>query len=369
MIIYLYTKSFGDFGGGAKSSRTTFEYLKKENCVEQFSYVKDLKKNIKIKKPDVVLHHNREDLIKVFKVCKKFKIPLIVTVNGLWGCGKGTNIKKKYDECFKCSLNGIIRCSLESEENVLKKIKSVLESPLRYYIIKKRLKILNGVSGLIAIGQTLKKILEINGVKREIYISPQPIDDSFLIKPDILKKKNKKNKKKKILFNCSWDSTKGFILLLEAFNKLKRNDAELLIIGRKINVSEKEIRPYINDKIKFIEKVPLDIMKNYYYSSDIFVFPSLIFEPFGRSWAEAALAGLPIISFKGRGGASDYLNKENSYLIDVDADKLAEAMNKLLDDEKLRKKIGENARTYAKNNLAASVVVPRLIKIYREVIK
>ncbi len=84
---------------------------------------------------------------------------------------------------------------------------------------------------------------------------------------------------------------------------------------------------------------------NKYLESSIFVFPSR-FEGFGLVLAEAMATGLPAIAFDCPCGPSDIISDEqNGYLIrpgnnDAFADKLA----LLMENEELRKQLGEKAR-------------------------
>jgi len=365
MKIYIYSitfKNLAEEGGGGKSTNITIKYLRKQgHHVFPFYSAKELKKKIKEEKPDLILHHNIVNMVKIYNISKKYKIPFIPTINGLFTCGKGTHILYSYYgiPCFKCSLTGIIRCTLKGHYKMpfpfFQLLKFLLTSPYRYYRIKRRINVLNKSAAVIAIGKTLKKILQTNNVKNKIYVVPQPIDDDILKKPKIKEKERIGEEEKKILFTNGFDTTKGILPLLDAFSELNRDDTELIITGR-IYPIIKKIKPQKN--VKILGEVSYEKLKKLYYSSDILAYPTLLFEPFGRAWAEGALTGLPIIAFKDRGGPADYPN----YLVNLDKEELKKEINILLDNKKTKNKMNE----ISKKEFLADNVVKKLIKIYKE---
>ena len=373
--IYLYsTQDITQMGGGGNSSSTTFKYLNKAgHHVTFFKSILEMEKALIKSKPDIILHHNIKDLDKVYPISKKLDIPLLSTINNLITCQTGVHIK--YDSnfgvpCFKCSFFKGLVCQIK-EKNVRplnEKLSALFFYPLRYYNRNQRIKLLNDINGIIAISPTLKKLLRINGVKNKIYVCNQPIDDDMLIKPQ----KRLHFDKKTIFYQGGGEPFKGIRVLIEAFIKLKQDDTKLLIAGdiRKENNLNIKLIQHKYPNIKFLGQVSVDDIKKYYYSSDIFVFPSLWFEAFGRGWAEAACCGKPIITFRGRGGSSDFLsNNVNALVIEPRMNDIVLAMDKLLNDGKLRNKLAKNVKEFAKQNLVASKVADKLTSIYDEVLK
>ena len=127
------------------------------------------------------------------------------------------------------------------------------------------------------------------------------------------------NDKSVILFSAtsSVNYRKGFNFLADAINSyLDRSKYYLLVVGDK---------PKNFDSIK-IEKKFLGIInseemiKNIYYSSDIFVMPSL-FESFGQVFTEAGCFGLPSVSFKNTAASEIINHKKNGYLADYKSSK------------------------------------------------
>ncbi|MFA5142277.1 MAG: glycosyltransferase [Candidatus Woesearchaeota archaeon] len=358
-------------GGGANSTRTTIKYLEKAgHKVKCFENIYSLRKYLSFSKPDLLLHHNIKELNSVYNMSIKHNVPMIVTINNLITCMTGVHMRygsKFGTPCYNCNFLDSIICQFKEKNvrNLREKTMALLSLPFRYFTHKRRIAILNKVSGVIAISPTLKKLLIENGVNRHIDVCPQPIDNDFLKLPNSIPKSNKKN----ILYVGGGEPFKGIRVLLEAFNKLNRDDVNLLIAGdiRESNHLDLFKIQKRNSNILFLGQLSAEELKNYYYLADIFVFPSLWLEAYGRAWAEAACCGKPILAFKGRGGASDYLkHMETGYLVDTNTISVIKGLNTLLKNSDLRYKIGKSAKSFALNNLIASKVISKLENLFQK---
>jgi glycosyltransferase involved in cell wall biosynthesis len=139
---------------------------------------------------------------------------------------------------------------------------------------------------------------------------------------------------------------KGFIRLIEAYSAIRNKDWKLVLIGDGIH--KVEITNFVNHKgldnnVVFIGKVkdvPLLLMQ-----SKIFVLASHM-EGFPNALVEACSLGLPSISFDIVAGPSDIIENEiNGILLpDGDVRGLTMAIDRLIDDEDLRKRLGQNAK-------------------------
>ena len=365
MDICLYSRQESHVGGGQVSTATAIAYLRKHRQqVTVCDTLPALRRYLQGTKPDILLHHNIKDLVSVQRLAEKRHIPFVPTINGLFTCGKGTHIRYSYfgEPNLRCSLMCMMRCSIRGHYRMSfprrQQLKYLLSAPYRYSRMRARITALNKSAAVIAIGKTLKEILRINGVTAPIHIIPQPVDEDILRKP-ILKKGKRKLR---ILFTNGFDTTKGILPLLDAFSRLNRNDAELLIAGRIYPIIKNVAVP---KNVVVLGEVPFEKLKELYYSSDILAYPTLLFEPFGRAWAEAACTGLPTIAFQGRAGPADYLEHgKTAYLAELDTAALAEGLQTLLDDPGLRKRLSQNVRGFAERNFLASSVIKRLLVIY-----
>ena len=160
-----------------------------------------------------------------------------------------------------------------------------------------------------------KKIFIKSGVKPDIIrIAP------YGINPEIFnnKKTNKKNSKFTFLCVCMPQKRKGIDLLINAFEKLFKNDKETQLILKlpyKSGKSDYDIKiENLSENIRIIEKEYTEKqMADLYKNADIFVLPSRA-EGFGLIYLEALACGLPVIA-TGWGGHMDFLNNENAVLV------------------------------------------------------
>ena len=164
-------------------------------------------------------------------------------------------------------------------------------------------------------------------------------------------------------------SYKGFTYLVEAMQKV---EAILLLVGNGPLLSElKETaqRLGVSQKVKFLGKV--DSLQRYYRASSIFVLPSISrAEAFGLVQLEAMASGLPVVNTDLDSGVPE-ISLDGVTGITVppgDADSLARALNRLLDNDDLRKKMGEAGKLRAHREFAPRLMIERTKALYEEVL-
>lgn len=178
-------------------------------------------------------------------------------------------------------------------------------------------------------------------------------------------KRNKILPKFNILFSGQLIERKGLLMLLEAFNKIGRNDVGLIVIG---DGPEKEkYQNYCQDnKIKnifFMGHQPENKLAEYYTITDVLVVPSLI-EVWGLVVNEAMACGLPVICSDRVGASRDLIkNGVNGFIYEAEnVNSLADCLRKLLANEQLRIEMGRKSlelisectpENYAKNLIKA----------------
>lgn len=160
-------------------------------------------------------------------------------------------------------------------------------------------------------------------------------------------------------------TAKGIGELIEATIKTraKHPQAELWLFGEGPEKEKFEKMAASQDYIKFMG-YPSDTL-NQVAAADIFVHPSYL-EGFSISLIEAAMLGKPIIACRVGGNTEIIVDGTNGILIrEKDSEALAEAMDKLISDEKLRQKLGEQARlTYDKNYNFEYIVKEKFLPLY-----
>lgn len=162
---------------------------------------------------------------------------------------------------------------------------------------------------------------------------------------------------------------KGFIYLIEAMRKV---DATLLLAGT--GPLERELKGAaegfgVNGKVEFLGRV--DHLQGYYRASSVFVLPSISrAEAFGLVQLEAMAAGLPVVNTNLESGAPEISidGVTGMTVAPADADGLARAINALLADPELRRRMGEAGKVRARQEFAPELMVRRTVELYEEVL-
>jgi glycosyltransferase involved in cell wall biosynthesis len=103
--------------------------------------------------------------------------------------------------------------------------------------------------------------------------------------------------------------------------------------------------------------------------ADIFLLTSRE-EPFARTALEASVAGLPVVAFKGSGGADELLSEFPRLLVpEFSADKMASRLIELADDPGQRKFVGDLLCESVKRTYNTATQFPKLISAVRRVIR
>lgn len=228
---------------------------------------------------------------------------------------------------------------------------------------------------IIAVSHSIKnQIMDCYKVPSEdIVVIPNGIDcDKF--KPSSQKRQrirgnhriNINNKEIIILFSGNDFNKKGLKYLIKAIALTKHN-IKVLITGKDNPASYRELasRLGVLDKLIFAGFVP-DITE-YYAASDVFVSTTL-YEPFGLVITEAMASGLPVITSKLAGAAEIIKDGDDALLLDdpTNPDEIAGKINILVEDERLRRQMGKNARKTAEK-YSWDEVAKRTLDVYEEI--
>ena len=162
---------------------------------------------------------------------------------------------------------------------------------------------------------------------------------------------------------------KGLSVLLEA---MARVDAHLLVVGGgPMQTHYLRLHHTLpqRERVHFIGQV--DSVVPYYYAADVFCLPSTHrSESFGIVQLEAGACGLPVVSTQLDTGVP-YVNRhgETGLVVPVgDSAALADALNTLLSDDALRRRMGDAARLRVHREFSAQVMGGKVLDLYRRVL-
>ncbi|HHX42366.1 MAG TPA: glycosyltransferase [Chloroflexi bacterium] len=167
---------------------------------------------------------------------------------------------------------------------------------------------------------------------------------------------------------------KGVRYLLEAMARLDpRLDARLVIVGDGPEGGalrrQAEILG-ITGRVVFCGRVPDEALPLYYRAADLFVLPaSERSEAFGLVQLEAMSSGLPVLCTE-LGTGTSYVNQHDAsgwVVPPRDADALARAIEKLLSDEALRRRLAAGALARSEQ-FSADGMVREILDVYRELV-
>lgn len=202
-----------------------------------------------------------------------------------------------------------------------------------------------------------------------LHIVPNGVDLKKYQAPRI---RNQNDNEKKVITTVSRLVKKnGIDILIEAAKELEIDNWELKIIGggpeekRLKNLAKKS---GIAEKTKFIGSVSNEEVPKYLAEADVFVRPSRS-EGLGSAFLEAMAAGIPIIGTN-VGGIPDFLEdgKTGLFVKTDDPKDLAEKIDTVLGDEKLRKGLSENGRKLVEERYNWDKIAGQMKGVYHEII-
>lgn len=169
---------------------------------------------------------------------------------------------------------------------------------------------------------------------------------------------------------------KNVVRMIEAFSALKTElekeqaypDLKLIIIGDDVSgnpdLRRTVIRSGVQNDVRFLGFVPIEVLRIFYDAAKIFVFPSL-YEGFGLPPLEAMAHGTPVVTSNASslpevvGNAAVMVNPENVF-------EIMRALHRVLMDHALRERMKE--RSYLQvRRFSWEQSVRRILEVYREV--
>jgi len=169
---------------------------------------------------------------------------------------------------------------------------------------------------------------------------------------------------------------KNLVRIIEAFSSLKSelnkdavlSDLKLIIIGDEVSrhpdLRRTVVKSGVQNDVRFLGFVPIDVLRIFYDSAQVFVFPSL-YEGFGLPPLEAMAHGTPVITSNTSslpevvGNGAVLVNPENVF-------EIRKALYRTLTDASLRDKLKQRGYEQVKR-FSWQGSVRRLIEVYESI--
>jgi len=169
---------------------------------------------------------------------------------------------------------------------------------------------------------------------------------------------------------------KNVVRMIEAFSALKTElekdqlypDLKLIIIGDDLSgnpdLRRTVVRSCVQNDVRFLGFIPIEVLRIFYDCAKIFVFPSL-YEGFGLPPLEAMAHGTPVVTSNVSslpevvGGAAVLVNPENVF-------EIMRALHRVLTDKALRDRMQERGYQQA-TKFSWETSVRRVLDVYRQV--
>ena len=207
--------------------------------------------------------------------------------------------------------------------------------------------------------------------KYKILVIPNSINTELFTprNKDIIRKKLGISSQERVILIVSSDlknKLKGIKCFFGALKNINIKNCMVITIGKKINLN-KEIK--INFNIKQLGYIKdKNTLSEIYNASDIFCSCSLD-EVFGLVVTEALSSGIPVVGFR-VGGIPEQVTEDCGILVNPkDSEALGRTLEKLLNDDELRKKFSENCRKRVLQNCTIEKFTDNYIKVYNNILR
>ncbi|MBQ0104951.1 MAG: glycosyltransferase [Armatimonadetes bacterium] len=242
----------------------------------------------------------------------------------------------------------------------------------RKYAISFFRKFYNRSDRVLCPSKMMKKELESYGISKDIYIIPTgiklPKAENKEITLDIKKKFHINENDKVIIYLSRIAKEKNIYMLVDAFEQISKDytDVKLMICGN--GPEYKNLIKYVDsltsrENIILTGSVEKSKVYDYLYCGDIFAFPSYT-ETQGLAVNEAMACGLGVVAVNAGGVPESIENNKDGILSSNNVNSFVQKLKELIDNEKLLKKIKENAK-----NKSVSFTTEKMIDEYEKLYK
>jgi glycosyltransferase involved in cell wall biosynthesis len=164
-----------------------------------------------------------------------------------------------------------------------------------------------------------------------------------------------------ILYVGRKEHGKRYDLAVKAVGRLP-GDSLLVMVGRDIDGKKIE-----SDRVRQLGLLPDDELAAAYEACDLFILPSL-FESFGMVFLDAWLRGKPVIGNAACGAAASLISDGVDGFLCRDADEIASAARRLLEDPELAARLGDAGRAKTLADYTWDRVADRALDALQEIV-
>ena len=161
---------------------------------------------------------------------------------------------------------------------------------------------------------------------------------------------------------------KGFATAIEALGRIGNSDARLVVLGggpERQLLEERAEKAGVSSRVDFLGSKPRAEVVDHLAAADIFLFPTERDEAAPFVPLEAMAAGLPVVASDIGGGAELIDNGKSGVLVPPAAvDSLAQAIDSLLADDALRRRMGEAARERIVERYTIEAMTRQTVAVY-----
>ena len=186
------------------------------------------------------------------------------------------------------------------------------------------------------------------------------------VETDVFKPLNSTRNRGTICFIGSLGQQKNILALLEA---LKGLPYRIDFIGSgPLSTQLQEAARSNGIKANFLGNIPNHELPEILNQHELFVLPSL-WEGMPKTLLEAMACGLPVVGTNVSGIKEVIKDGENGLLCDTDSNSIRQAIIRLMEDEKLRERLGENARKTIEQEFSLEKLIHKELELYAELLK
>lgn len=255
------------------------------------------------------------------------------------------------------------RIVMQTAQNILKKY------PFPFSFMERRA--FEAVDGAYMCSDTVREVLEAKGFDKPLTLAPFGVDtEMFRPRPQRLRDG--------MPFTVGYVGRllpeKGLTTLTDALGRLKHENWRLMVVGdgpERESVEARLRELGILDRATFAGAVPYEHTPRYFHWMDALVIPTLttgrIREQFGRVIVEAMACGIPVIGST-CGAIPEVIGDAGMIFPEGDAEALAEAIERLLKDELLGRRLAAYGFERVRENFTWAHAAERIFGLYLRVL-